>query len=532
MKLIVALAALHLGAAHICQISPMQRGGIPGGGAPEAPATHECFHNTGPCGGMDSEAPAVTLQGGADITVHLQQNLNHYSVGNPGYIEWAIAYTPDPTSDGDFQTLGTMSDYDAYHQWTQTNVTMTLKLPEKACDHAVLQARYISNKPTEPQSFYQCSDVAILAGTAAAGNKLPLERPALRGASKPKTGRAPAAATGASWPPRTYGMHDTGVLELPSEGEIVELDPVDSDNQLFVSDVAAAADSDYLYFMQGDADEPTWVDIARVDPAHGTTDVIQYNDIPYPFSGIHARTSDSSLLVVGLDRFNTTDYQFSVAALGSGGKTIWLASSSAGLAGLGPYVDYAWSQFDAVNEVMHILVRHEDEPLTIPAMVISIDIVTGAATSAAVDPSHHFSSFVVDNRGKGAGQLLAMSPGPINPDTGDCDDPSWSLVAIDTTQGPTAVATELAAAPSEANAGPVHWSGGTWGYTGTGPFLFFAAAVPDHDGVPPAGQMTKNEPKTTVALLVTPAAAGGDSTVELVDASASFYHNVITAPQE
>ena len=89
---------------------------------------HGSFKNTGPCGGMPSEEPNAVFTGGVSTPLFMQQNLNHYSVGSRGHLDWGMSLQADPQSEDDFEVLGTISDYDAYHQWTQVRLARALKL--------------------------------------------------------------------------------------------------------------------------------------------------------------------------------------------------------------------------------------------------------------------------------------------------------------------------------------------------------------------------------------------------------------------
>ena len=110
-KVAIALAFATPAAAHICLFGPAtQRGGAPG---ELTPATHACFKANGPCGDMPPEEPNAEFPGGAVVPLTMQQNLNHYSVGSRGYIDWGVSLSADPQSDEDFEVLGSISDYDA-----------------------------------------------------------------------------------------------------------------------------------------------------------------------------------------------------------------------------------------------------------------------------------------------------------------------------------------------------------------------------------------------------------------------------------
>ena len=272
--------------AHICLFGPVtQRGGLPG---PLTPGTHACFKSAGPCGGMAAEEPSAVLPGGTSVPLLMQQNLNHYSVGSPGILDWAVSLSADPQSDAEFEVLGSIQDYDAYHEWTQTNLTLKIVLPNVDCPHAVLRVRYISNKPTEPLSFHQCADITIASTpdpVPARGTALPrLSTPATTiSATRPATpevsvsrGRRPSppppgpvASVGAVFALVDRSDSDDlaagtgspyaelGVVDLLS-GETTSVvaqfagHPVDASAPAYTADVVAAVDAErgVLYYLQ------------------------------------------------------------------------------------------------------------------------------------------------------------------------------------------------------------------------------------------------------------------------------------------
>lgn len=177
------------------------------------------------------------------------------------------------------------------------------------------------------------------------------------------------------------------------------------------------------------------------------------------------------------------------------------------------------SQLDSSSGLLYILSRHEDEPTTLEAVIVTVDLSTGASTSVDTDPAFIFASFVVDKRGGGRGNLLAMSPGSVDAN-GDADPPAWQLVRVDATTG--AVASE-ALAPAAANVGPAHWGGGVWGYPGVGSFLFFAATVEQKTGQTDY----KNVPSESVALEVIPGTSDEATRIEVINAHSPWWHNIV-----
>jgi hypothetical protein len=49
---------------------------------------------------------------------------------------------------------------------TQTNFTLSVKIPDVECEQCVLRLRYAPHNPLEPEYFYQCSDVSVTSSAA------------------------------------------------------------------------------------------------------------------------------------------------------------------------------------------------------------------------------------------------------------------------------------------------------------------------------------------------------------------------------
>src|SRR4051812_48480558 len=94
MAAIQALAlVLCIGAvsAHVCMWTPMQRGNFSIG----EPGYDGCYRKVGPCG-TDTPGVVTALQAGQSLSVQFQQNLNHYYVSNPGWMDVSWAATTHP----------------------------------------------------------------------------------------------------------------------------------------------------------------------------------------------------------------------------------------------------------------------------------------------------------------------------------------------------------------------------------------------------------------------------------------------------
>jgi hypothetical protein len=88
---------------HICSVFPPQRGPL----SITGPGDDSCFRRVGECGGQPQEKPKTTLRTGVN-TVLVQQNLNHWSNANPGFIDVSVSYNPEKVEEQDFQVLTTI----------------------------------------------------------------------------------------------------------------------------------------------------------------------------------------------------------------------------------------------------------------------------------------------------------------------------------------------------------------------------------------------------------------------------------------
>jgi hypothetical protein len=172
LRSLLAVLALALAGvscrAHICLLSPSQRGGkVPPSGYPLMPGDPLCFTRE-PCKRDDRAPLTATYKAGEPLTVSVQQNLNHYFAARPGFIDVAIGG----------RVIATVGDYPAHEMVTQTNFSLDVQhIPEvKECsDRCVMQVRYVSYNPDEvdPKNntdaiFYACADVRVEANAAAA----------------------------------------------------------------------------------------------------------------------------------------------------------------------------------------------------------------------------------------------------------------------------------------------------------------------------------------------------------------------------
>jgi hypothetical protein len=145
---------------HICMIWPTQRGGWDV--ATGQPGSDACFQPQPACGTKPPPTgPKESLFTGTTVYVKLQQNLNHYNPGWPGFLDVAYAQGPNHSTDDDFNLLSQFPDYWSHSQASQTNFSVPILIPSMTCEWCTLRVRYHPNKPTEP-IFHNCGDVRFI----------------------------------------------------------------------------------------------------------------------------------------------------------------------------------------------------------------------------------------------------------------------------------------------------------------------------------------------------------------------------------
>jgi len=145
--------------AHVCLLSPAQRGGVDDSVNQVAAAA--CGEASGPCGSEGTAQPLVILRNNAPFTAVVQKNLDHWVAATPGYFTIDFASVADPTEQ-DFKQITQVADgapatYPSGYLFF-LNVTLTVK-PLK---HGVMRTRYVTNNPMAPPVFYACADVMVL----------------------------------------------------------------------------------------------------------------------------------------------------------------------------------------------------------------------------------------------------------------------------------------------------------------------------------------------------------------------------------
>eukprot|EP00164_Ancoracysta_twista_P001490 GFYU01001951.1.p1 GENE.GFYU01001951.1~~GFYU01001951.1.p1 ORF type:complete len:563 (-),score=208.14 GFYU01001951.1:43-1689(-) len=481
--IIVALVVTNA-LAHLCIINPHQRGDLD----VSHPASSTCFRTEGPCGNQPTEEPQVTLQAGHKAEFKFQQNLNHYSTGHRGYFEFSFTKLSDPQSEDDFEVLSVLPDYQAYHEWTQTNFTVSIAVPKVECSHCVFRFRYISHKPTEP-IFHQCVDVAIAQSST-------LASPLLVTDSNDSTVEEEVSTffTAAEAAPAANGFPLAGILAPHESGtgtvEVVLMDPW-SGNKKHVADLTAPAvelglaspmlhlgkvvlnggnghivdgvatvdrANAVLYFLMAREFDAVPDVVVVVDTKTGDVQYKSLHGITFPLSGIHYDIASSGLIGVGLiEQSNGFVYGTVHIDLSTGVVT----SAGVNSDELGAYVDYGWSDYDQDRATLHILSHHEDKPVDLFYTLRTLNLATNKWTVKTLDGKAHtdpvFNSFIIDARE--ANTILALSPGTA--DTWDTENRKWELVSMNVITGESHSVQSM---PAGANTHPVYWGGHVSGF--------------------------------------------------------------------
>jgi hypothetical protein len=489
MLCVLLLSTILSASAHICLTSPPQRGGANITG----PGSRSCFNNKIPCGGK-LPGPAVNLQGGVSNAIFFQQNLNHYSIGNRGWIDIGLSDKPNPQSDDDFEVLETFPDYNAYHQWTQTNFSVDVVLPDIDCPACVLRIRYHPNKPTEPLNFLQCADVII--------NRVSTDSP--RTLLRPQHGPLVKDAKPILVFPHPEGSEFTlssliGLLSDQNTGTtfMYNSDPVSGTTQIVATldaPVQTTSTNSSLAGFSRASDASSHLAgahlaeaVVTVDRTAGYVWLLKANNftqfpnlllavdprsggivfeslitgLPSALNGIYFDDTTGVILGFGINNVDSSYFHVRIAVSFATGLASVVKFTS--FANSSPYVDFAWGVLDSAAKTLYVLLRHEDEPTSLAAQIVVFSAYDGAYPAMAVydlPPAPVFSSMWLDYSGRGA--LLAFSPGTVDPSTGDVPTPQWQVVSISLVTSPAKVA-PVAFAPSNANAFSVFWGGSVAG---------------------------------------------------------------------
>ncbi|CAH1773927.1 unnamed protein product [Owenia fusiformis] len=150
MKVLIVFACLLVAtSAHLCLLSPRQRGSMMGINKPGAT---DCILLKGPCGERTG-MPTTGVKAGTNFTVLIQKNLDHWDKATPGYftVSWGLSET-SMTMIAKVQDNGEPSLY-IY----EVEVTA----PKSLNDHYIMQVTYVTMNKQAPPVFYQCADFGV-----------------------------------------------------------------------------------------------------------------------------------------------------------------------------------------------------------------------------------------------------------------------------------------------------------------------------------------------------------------------------------
>ncbi|XP_071941310.1 uncharacterized protein [Antedon mediterranea] len=138
--------------AHMCMLSPPQRGSLIG---INNKAASDCGLEQGPCGGRNPMSPQYGAKSGGNYTVSFQKNLDHWTAATPG--QFTVMMSDSKTMD--FKLLAKVADKGEPSLTVYSvNVTLPTRPPNTK---VIMQVVYETNNPQAPPAFYQCSDMML-----------------------------------------------------------------------------------------------------------------------------------------------------------------------------------------------------------------------------------------------------------------------------------------------------------------------------------------------------------------------------------
>ncbi|XP_070209571.1 uncharacterized protein [Littorina saxatilis] len=130
--------------AHLCMLSPPQRSAL---NDINKAGSDSCILLDGPCGKVTPSVSKLFLQGGANLTVVFQKNLDHFNSVSPGY--WSVSIG-DEANNGTFKELYRTADTSIP---SLSLLTAVITVPEPVGtkgEHMVLQTQYVTKNPKAP----------------------------------------------------------------------------------------------------------------------------------------------------------------------------------------------------------------------------------------------------------------------------------------------------------------------------------------------------------------------------------------------
>lgn len=379
--------------------------------------------------------------------VEFQQNLNHYEVGFPGYIDVSYSRNLNPTNESEFINLYTLSDPNYLLQSKQTNISLYVSVPNIDCAHCILRTRYVPHKPGEA-TFYQCADVAFKKHQAdAAQPKLSAGLPAVL--AQIPLDKEPNM----SHPHLQFLVHDwfnnnaanlflfDTVTGYMSRQEFYPLGirrrsiPASS----YFLDQIFAYDSvlNMSYYMVHETGDWETVPAMLVTIAAGNMHLRPLSVPTAPINGLVLQSSNRliALMITELSA-QPGFYQLVIAAVDpTSGSVKELQRTAAD----DTFINLQWMDIDPQKKLLYVLMGDENSLYALATTLFVFDIDGATYTTVKPNVSHFtFSAFHV----QASGEIFALSPGLHKP--GQSPPAStWSLVSLNASTGAVAPIFEI-----------------------------------------------------------------------------------------
>ncbi|ESO98270.1 hypothetical protein LOTGIDRAFT_203715 [Lottia gigantea] len=150
VQVLVVAVVVSVCTAHLCMLSPPQRGSLVGFNKKGA---DDCFLIKGPCGKRPISSNPILLRGNQNFTVVFQKNLDHWAQATPGM--FTISFGPvDQTN-----VIATIPDMG---EPSLTLYAINITIPTLTTGSYVIQTQYVTKNPQAPPTFYQCGDVTLV----------------------------------------------------------------------------------------------------------------------------------------------------------------------------------------------------------------------------------------------------------------------------------------------------------------------------------------------------------------------------------
>jgi len=152
MSVSCLLAVATVCTAHMCLLTPIQRGSMQGLNKAGA---DDCILLKAPCGDRDAAEGNTIYAPGSNYTVIFQKNLDHWAKATPGY------FTINLMNDGGLiKEVAREPDAGepSLHLYSAM-MTVPVGIPK---GNYALQVQYVTKNSQAPAVFYQCADVQVM----------------------------------------------------------------------------------------------------------------------------------------------------------------------------------------------------------------------------------------------------------------------------------------------------------------------------------------------------------------------------------